>query len=179
MKKSNTYKYKEFRIKIFTLWGITRYGGNTKFLLPLPGHYEYNHNHFLLVRVFRNSKLMMEAEKSFSKKHGYSPCGSFYSCVRWHRRICKDGKNIKNNYAVMFTHRKAVLNPEVVAHESLHGAAAFLRVLLKPKNGDHEVCIGSAGGSYEEERLAYLTGYISGEISKSLVSMDNLLKKKN
>lgn len=62
-----------------------------------------------------------------------------------------------------------IMTSGVIAHESVHMAATYVRVMLYDKNLDLGMEIGRT-----EEKFAYLVGHFASEISKVYYNLVNL-----
>jgi len=125
----------------------------------------------ILVRVFESRQSMDAASFQLRKRWTSRDRSrkSFYDgMVVATPRRGKRGLSLKKPFAEMFLFRPA-LCPEIIAHESIHAASAYLRALRWVTGKKRmDLSLGPCAGFAREERLAYLAGYFAGEIQGAL-----------
>lgn len=123
----------------------------------------------LVVHVYDDPKALYKAcrklEKTWIRHPGSEEILGSVVPTPWLRR----GRLAKKKpFAEMFLLR-AGLSSEVISHECVHAAAAYLRALRGARGKGWALSLGVCGGFAPEERLAYLTGQFAGALQELLV----------
>lgn len=151
----------EFRITIFP-WNLPEH-------FRPPGH---RVRAPLLVRVFEDRGALRAACGRLEKRWAKKASGDNYvAMVVPTPRATGRGKNRRlsraHPFAVMLLLRRTI-DPEIIAHESLHAASSYFRALQWIRGKGLSLDLGPCGGFPREERLAYLAGHFAGEIHSAL-----------